>query len=410
MTSIEERLADALNASYDAARALPLRPLTLAPPRPRRWVLWFAPVTAALAVVAVVSGLNALTGRAVAPRPPNSTVLPAGTPGKGVPRYYVDLNYNGQDVVRSVATGKVTGTVPVHFTGMDGAAAGTSVDGVFYVAGFTGNVEKIYRFTLTSGGTVTGLTVVKGSGELGGQIDAMAASPDGTKLAVAISHGPFVSDSITVISLPTGAQRSWQGGLTMTGYRSFTVTSLSWMAGDKRLAFTGLWCQQEHSGTQACGNVAGGVRQLTEIRVLDLAGSGHSLGQSRVLLGQSADAPHIVAAAISPDGATITAVVLSGPVRYSSPGTVPGHLAVRQFATATGQPLGTLYERATGPTAGWLLSPDSTGHHYLLSGAAVFNGGEGPPSLRDRGYNGRIGNGTLINLPPSSGELYGQAW
>ena len=64
MTSTEERLADALNASYAAARALPLRPLTLARPRARRWVLWFAPVAAALAVVAVVAGLNALTGRA----------------------------------------------------------------------------------------------------------------------------------------------------------------------------------------------------------------------------------------------------------------------------------------------------------------------------------------------------------
>ena len=88
MTSTEERLADALNASYDAARVLPLRPLTLAPPRPRRWVLRFAPVAAALAVVAVVTGLSALTGRAAAPgrrprrchrQPPARVASPATT-------------------------------------------------------------------------------------------------------------------------------------------------------------------------------------------------------------------------------------------------------------------------------------------------------------------------------------------
>ena len=406
MTSIEERLADALNASYEAARALPLRPLALTPPRPRRWVLWFAPVAAALAVVAVVTGLNALTGRAPAPQRPAG---PVAAGAGGVPRYYVDLNDNGQDVVRSVATGKVTGTVPVHFTSQDGAAASTSVDGVFYVAGYAAGREEIYRFKLTSAGQVTGLATVKGTDTLGGQIDAMAASPEGTKLALAISHGPSGSDSITVISLPGGARRSWQGGVAVNGYRSFTITSLSWLAGDERLAFTGLWCQYGHGGTQVCGNAQGGVRHLTGVRALRLAGRGSSLSQARVLLRQSATVPYIAAAAISPDGATITAVVLSGPVRYSSPGTVPGHLAVRQFTTATGQPSRTLYQRATGPTAGWLLSPDSTGRHYLLSGAAVY-AGDGPPSLQGKGYNGRISDAKLINLPPSSGELYGQAW
>ena len=410
MTSTEERLADALNACYDAARVLPLRPLTLAPPRPRRWVLRFAPVAAALAVVAVVTGLSALTGRAAAPRPPTAPVPPTATGAGGVPRYYVDLNYNGRDVVRSVATGKVTGTVPVHFTSADGAAASTNVHGAFYIAGNRAGGEEIYRFRLTSAGKVTGLTTVKGSDRLGEQIDAMAASPDGTKLAVAISNGMFGSDSITVISLPGGARHSWQGGLTVKGYQSFTITSLSWLAGNENLAFTGLWCQYSHSGTQVCEGARGGDKRLTEVRALRLAGSGSSLGPTRVLLRQSANVPYIAAAATSPDGATITAVVLSGPVQHGSPGTVPGKLAVRQFSTATGQPSRTLYRRATGPTAGWLLSPDSTGRYYLLSGAAVYNGGDGPPGLQDKGYNGRIDNGKFIHLPPSSGELYGQAW
>ncbi|HEY3735669.1 MAG TPA: hypothetical protein VGL63_17330 [Streptosporangiaceae bacterium] len=411
MSDIEERLADSMSASYDAARALPLRPLTLTPPRPRRWVLLFAPVAAALAVVAVVTGLNVLTGRAVAPRPSTGSVVPGQSLTGGVPRYYVDLNYNGQDVVRSVATGAVTATVPVRFGNQGGTAAGTSVGGAFYIAGFQGNDEKIYRFKLTSAGKVSGLATVKGSGALGGQIDAMAVSPDGTKLAVAVDQGALTADSLTVISLPSGVRRSWQGGLTMRSYETFTITSLSWMPGSQKLVFSALWCSGFHSGRQVCqGSVHSVVRQLTEVRSLDLSGGGSGLGHSSVLLGQSAHAPFIAAASITPDGSTITAVVLSGPAKYSSPGTVPDHLAVRQFATTTGNLVRTLYQRATGPTAGWLLSPDASGQHFLLSGAAVYNGGDGPPALQDKGFNGRISNGTLINLPPSSGELYGQAW
>ncbi|HEY2578604.1 MAG TPA: hypothetical protein VGI74_20060 [Streptosporangiaceae bacterium] len=40
----------------------------------------------------------------------------------------------------------------------------------------------------------------------------------------------------------------------------------------------------------------------------------------------------------------------------------------------------------------------------------VFNDGEGPPRLQNKGYNGWLGSGKLHNLPPSSGEVYGQAW
>jgi hypothetical protein len=192
----------------------------------------FAPVAAALAVVAMVTGLNALTGHGgLAPRPqphggyvaPAQLRLPAGaTPG-----YYVDLNYDGGIVVRSVATGKVTATVPVSFSGQYlSAAASTSVNGVFYIAGHTSSGEKIYQFKLTSAGKVTGLSVVKVSGTLG-QVSAIAAAPDGTKLAVTTENDDAVADAVTVISLPSGSERSWNGGLTMSGYAYFSVTSLS---------------------------------------------------------------------------------------------------------------------------------------------------------------------------------------
>jgi hypothetical protein len=411
MTSIEERLADAMNASYDAARALPLRPLTLSPPQPRRWVLWFAPVAAALAVVAVVTGLNALTGRAAAPGPSGSTVPPTVAGAGKAPRYYVDLNYNGQEVVRSVATGKVTGTVPVTFTAEDGAAASsTTAGGVFYIAGFTrvGTSERIYRFSLTSAGKVTGLTAIAAiSGP--GQIEAMAVSPDGADLAVSDSNGPLGSDHVVVVSLATGT-RQVLNAMAIPGYQTFGVSSLSWAKGHQELVFTGLWCSPMATNNQVCTDATSGIKRLTEVRAVDPATAGGQLSHSRLLLRQSAAYPDIVSAQVNLAGSIITAMSLSGPVKYSSPGTVPSHLTVAQFAAATGQPARTLYQGATGPTVHWLLSPDASGEHWLVSGAAVYNGGDGPPKLQNAGFNGEISHGKLINLPPSSGELYGQAW
>jgi hypothetical protein len=408
MTDIEERLADALNASYDAARALPLRQLSLTPLRPHRWVMLFAPLAAALAVVAVVIGLNALTRRMPARGP--STPVPVATVPAGTPRYYVDMDYWSRYLVRSVATGKVTSIVPVRFADANVAVGVTSADGVFYIVGADASVDKIYRFRLTSAGQVTGLAQVKVQGKLTGAIHAIAASPDGTKLAYTVDTGSNESAPITVISLPSGVQHTWRGGLNRPGYHTLVITSMSWMGGDENLAFTGLWCQGFHAGDSACVNASGGIRQFTEVRALNLAVDGHSLGQTKVLLRQSSSVPFIAAAAMSPDGATIAAVVLSGPVKYSNPGTVPSHLAVRQFSAATGRPTSTLYQRPTGPTYDWFLTPDGTGRYFLLDGAAVYNGGNGPPSLQNKGYNGLLASGKLINLPPHSGLVWGQAW
>lgn len=424
MTRTEERLADALTASYDAAQTLPLRPLTLDPPRQRRWVMLFAPVAAALAVVAVVTGLNALTGRMAGP-PRTAVAPPAGT-SKSAPRYYVTVGYDDQALVRSAATGKVTGTVPLKFFNADAAVAPTSVNGVYYVAGYTDMTsEKIYRFTLTGAGKVTGFAEVAPAPVPGSPIIAMAVSPDGTKLAVASSY-LLSSSKITVITLRGGATRTWSGGLDKKGYQSWDVTELSW-AGDKDLAFSALWCQRELDSTQVCGGAVHGVRHYSQLRVLNVTRPGDGLSQSTVLLGQSKDFPYIATAVLSPNGDYTTSVVLSGPVKYSAPGTVPDQLTVWRLAIATpasggprtevqvtgvqGQPpTGAIYQRPTGATSGWLLSPDSTGARLLLSGAATFIHGEGPPKLRNKGFDGEISNGKLISLPPASGELYGQAW
>ena len=439
MTRTEERLADALTASYDAAQALPLRPLSLDPPRPRRWVLLFAPVAAALAVVAVIVGLNVLSGRMAGP--PRPVVPPAGH-SKSAPRYYVDVNYHGQAVVRSVATGQVTGTVPLKFSDADGAAAPTSVHGLFYIAGVTGDAAKIYRFRLTGAGQVTGFAAVPGAPTFQDSISAMVVSPDGTKLAVAVSPAGGMTNtaSITVFPLSGGGPaRTWSGGLARKGYQAWDVTDLSWPGGDKQLAFSALWCQHQMGNAQVCVSAAHGTRHYSQLRELDVAKPGSSLGRSRALLDQDKDFPYIAAAVLKTqnDISFATVVSLSGPVRYSSPGTVPGHLTVSSIGilhrvsgasprtkSSTASPVehgtvlpdmsnllsGTGYQRATGPTSGWLLSPDGNGR-YLLSGAAVYNGGDGPPKLQNKGFNGEIGYGwKFTNLPPSSGELTGQAW
>ena len=148
-------------------------------------------------------------------------------------------------MVRSTATGKITATVPVPReanAGVDDFLAAAR-GGVFFVAaaapGTSG--ERLYRFSLTRSGQVTGFAAVPG-GVLGNRNwtpDAMAASPDGSRVAVAFAFayaGPGCGDTgqqpcpgphpdyIDIIDVATGTRSVWRGG---TG-AAFSVASLSW--------------------------------------------------------------------------------------------------------------------------------------------------------------------------------------
>lgn len=422
MTRTEERLTDALAAK---ARTVPdhgLRPLTVRAGRRTR-LGWVAPVAAA-AGVALAVGLAVLAARLSGLGQPDGAIGGAGQ----VPRYYVQESLSGgRPVVRSTATGKVTATVPApdapNAPGDDIVAS--AGHGLFFVAAFAPGVEgeRLYQFRLTGDGLVTGFAPVPG-GPLGGRLwmaDAMAASPDGSRVALSLNFAVTDQarcghpgqracklgqrpDYIVVVNTATGAKSVWRGG---TGL-SFGVASLSWTSSGDQLVYLGQHCRTSGLDNETC------VRnpRTAEVRALNPAATGGQLDSGPVLLRQSAQFPYIVQAVISPDGSSITAVVLRGRTIGNTQinGVVPQDLSVEQISIATGKRQAVLYQRRLGPTpevnTGFdfvSLSPDAAGQHLLLN-VGISNGGP------YTGVNGWIHQGRLVPLPPVNGREADEAW
>jgi len=421
MTRTELRLADALDAAARGVREDTLRPL-LVPQRLRRRAAWTAPA-AAVASLLLVVGLAAVVAGYL---PGSGRPGGAGSP----PRYYVEAGYSGFPQVRSTASGAVTDTVRVPQAG--GALVPylltAASNGVFFAAVNGPPVVRLYRFRLTAVGRVQGLRPVPG-GALGSAqwaADAMAASPDGSQ--VAVSLGPRAdpgtsicsspsgsscigppsdhSDHIYVVNTASGARSFWHGG---TGQNlAVSVLSLSWTSKGNELAYFGQWCPQR-SGNPACG--ARGTRTggaTAEVRALNPASGGGSLTSGRVLFSLSEAFPSVAQAVISPDGSTITAAALTGAGGRLH---TPTALTVEQISIATRKPLKVLYRQSLSGAASINSTPDyatliadATGSHWLFS---EMNGSlpPGPGNL-----NGWIDGGQLMPLQPANGSVVTEAW
>ena len=424
MTRTEDRLTDALTA---AARAIPedtLRPL-VAPPTRRQRPAWITPLAAALGIVLVI-GLALAAGTRLSGS--RSAGGPAGaqTP---VPRYYVvEGEQGGSPVVRSTATGEVTATVPVPKAANVGEfdVLASTRGGVFFVAAAAPGTEgqRLYRFRLTSSGRVSGFAPVPG-GAIGRHYwgaDALAVSPDGSRVAVSVAYTwtgasttcggagqqacPLTTpqpDYIEVIDLKTGARSFWRGG----NGAAYSVASLSWTA-HGQLVYLGQTCADQKLNSETCTKYG----RTAAVRALTPAAGGGRLGSGPVLLRQSARFPYIVQALISPDGRTITAVVLTGRMAssHNEPDPLPPNLSVIQLSRATGQ-LHVLYQRYLGDSFGSIFAPDvlqlsqdAAGQHWMLNGAVCRNRCPGG------GFNGWLRGGQLVPLAPADGQEGDQAW
>jgi hypothetical protein len=421
MNRTEERLTDALGA---AARAIPeetLHPL-LVPPRRRR-PAWLTPVAAVLGIVLVVGLAFAAGTRLTGSR---SSGGPVGGQAP-VPRYYVvEGLQGGPPVVRSQATGKITGIVPVPKSAnaeVDDLVASTRSGTFFVMAAAPGSQgQLLYRFRLTSSGRVTGFAAVPG-GAMGNHdwaADAIAASPDGSRVAVSFAFnwsapgctsagGPCQPgthpDYIDVITVSSGARSIWRGGTDP----AFSVASLSWTAHSRQLVYLGQTCREFQLNSEVCRR--GG--RAAEVRALNPAAGGGRLGSGPVLLRQSARYPYLAQAEISPDGATITAVVLTGRMTSTNKvfDLVPPHLSVIQVSRSSGAPLRVLYQRNLGHTGDinqgpdfLQLSQDGAGQHWLLSGGLSCTG------QCTAGFNGWLRDGGLVPLPPAADQELNEAW
>ena len=421
MTRTEDRLTDALSA---AARAVPeetLRPL-IAPPARRRQSVWLAPVAAALGIVLVVGLALAVGTRLSGSR---STGRPAGSQGP-VPRYYVVEGVRGgQPVVRSTATGQITDTVPVSKTASVFDVLASTRGGVFFVAAAAPGTEgqRLYRFRLTSAGRVTGFTPVPG-GPIGRHYwaaDALAVSPDGSRVAVSVAYtwaGPSTTcggpgqqtcplgtpqpDYIEVIDLKTGARSVWRGG----NGAAYSVASLSWTANGRELVYLGQTCADQKQNSEMCTKYG----RTAVVRALNPASGGGRLGSGPVLLRQTGQFPYIAQALISPDGRTITALVLTGQMTsHGESDVLPPNLAVIQLSRATGQ-LRVLYRRDLGHPVGTAFAPDvlqlsqdAAGQHWMLNSSVCSGHCPG-------GFNGWLRDGHLVPLSPVNGQEVDQAW
>jgi hypothetical protein len=228
---------------------------------------------------------------------PTSTPVPV-LPATGIPAYYLKFSQPSGDatvpvglVLAATLTGKKLFTLQpprgLSFAGITGAADDrTFVADAHWepygVSGSGGRSRTWYLVRVVGAGSRASLTMKKlpiPPTPVGTDINAMALSPDGAKLAVAsepVSDNPGVQQQLRVYSVATGAVlRTWsssagqfppiEGG---GGEGGDPNTTIAWV-GDRALAF--------NQGTRA---KSGGA--TLEVKVLDVSRpDGDLLGSSR---------------------------------------------------------------------------------------------------------------------------------
>jgi hypothetical protein len=420
MTRTEERLRDALLTAASRVQDDALRPLAApgrripesAPRAASRRRTWLPPLAAAASValiaIAVVAVAGYLQHRNNAPAPTS--------PAAGPPRYYATLEGNNRTnleevIVRATATGAVVTRVPDPVSPLPrgtGTAAppsstatpnpnaslmqpldiATTDDRTFYVVygiqTVTGYGDLVIEsFRLSNAGQPSPLIQVNG-GQLSGQgttraggswvnprIGGFAVSPDNGKIALALkaSSSSTTSDEILVIDTRTGSHAVWRGGLDRPN-AAFAILGLSWTSDGRSLAFLAQWCSPPQRAFSNTGSdVCGGATRSAQVRELDTTSAGGSLSSARLLLAQSARYPYIARALISPDGTSLTAILLSGPV---PPGTglgpnAPERLSVVRISVGTGTVTATFFQ-GVDPVSVWsTLTADSSGRYLMLT-------------------------------------------
>ena len=308
-----------------------------------RQAWWRRPATAGPVAAVLAGGLAAAvvlagvpgTGRpghpaaATVGQPPGllltAAVINPPPPGQseaGMPRYYVTLERGspaGQ--VRASATGKTLAIVPLpHWSDPKlSAIAASPNDRTFVVTLGSATQTRFYRLRIGSGGRSARLTSLAIPPlPAGTYVDGIAVSAGGSSLAVAIqreSESPATPSqyathgAIEVISLTTGAVRTWT-----TGLRG-SPANVSWAKDDHELAFS--W-QDDGPGSGSVRTDNSGLWQL------DVTAPGSNLLSGRRLLPASVGDDEIDSAVLTPDGSTVIASVSYNGTFQVGHGTVVG--------------------------------------------------------------------------------------
>jgi hypothetical protein len=278
-------------------------------------------------------------------------------------------------------------------------------DVTFYAEYDVGNQTWVYSFSLTTSGSLTPMTLVKGGVVHGADyllnLVNLAVSPDGTKIALTFdsTNAAYpgmtgLADKIAVIDLRTGAQSIWQGGLYRPDKNLFSIQGLSWADGGRSLVFLPTWCPAVPNlgaGNQQCAMNDTRSRD-SELRSLNVALGGGSLADSSIVLRESAKYPDIEQVVADQDG-NIDVLVLSGPKNSQGQ---PQDVSVIQVAAGSGTP-SVLYRHSFVPSGketlsmnSYSLAADPSGRYILFGVDYVINGTpSGQTALSPLGWIGQ---------------------
>jgi len=256
--------------------------------------------------------------------------------------------------------------------------------------------SRIFEFHVTRSGLVTSELPVRG-GALGSVlVDSIAATPDGSEIAVIAYPGSHPPDlhrtppEVIVIDTRTGEHAIWHGAPPISGTTVYWPQDISLTADGQRMVFlTAPQCFQPPCTT-------GGGQQM---RVVIHPGSGGGQLNSAGLLVPldsvvRASSAAVVAAVISPDGATLTLAVTGTLSGKPSPYSVS---VVQIPATGQGR-LRFIYSLPQGDSYSFFAA-DPSGSHFVL--------GTGTPNGP---LDGWIDNGRLIPLGPDPVSVQSIAW
>jgi hypothetical protein len=389
VNTLEDRVRAATQAIAGTVApdsAPPLRlPASPGPRRARRWAHWLTPVAAALAVTAVVLASLALHRGGQAGPPVSPGPLPSG-----LPRYYAALVQEPSGPwwaqVRATVSGKVLATVrpPLPYTRFSEVAAAPD-DHTFVLAGIgpegQPSVTQLYALRLdpaTGAVRLSRLPIALIPERW--RVNALAVSPDGARLAVALEPGGAERPRLQLYSMTSGALlREWGVNTGRPGAAP-VVGFMSWAPDGRTLEYSyplhgngAALLDVTRPGTNLLGNST--IVQFPKRTVLTynltMTGGGRLIASAAFITSRN--------------------------------GAVTGWLA-GEFSARTGKPVRVFYRRsfhrsnpAIGPGTVWWASPSgqvligSPARHGLrpnqaYTGLAVFTGHRYIPLP----WNGRI--------------------
>jgi hypothetical protein len=279
----------------------------------------------------------------------------------GMPPYYVVAGRAIHAVqVRSSITGQILSEVDLP-TGSDPKTAQIAgpVGGRF-VLGLTVNRKAAFYILKVSdygrSARLTSLAVPSLPGDK--VLTALALSPDGAKLAIGLQFNGGKRGSIEVVTLATGAVRTW------TTVRPGLPAQLSWTDHGRELGF--FWYDEaKHPDWSPNGG----------LWLLNPRLPNRHLLSGRLVLPDKVGTDTVNSALFSPDGKIIDAYVFYVGSYHFQRGTIGG--AIIKLSAQTGRPLSMLYAQrrlyadnnnqyANYVTGCDLVAADATGNHLLV--------------------------------------------